>query len=223
MPMPLVKVSYDFALQQVERGKQGGGAVSLVVVGHGAAASFLEWQARLGPIESLNLALLIDAKDDRLVRRIQVEPDHVGEFFQEPGVAREFESLAAMRLEIVTPQDVTYRRLTNALVGRQGSATPMRVPFRFRLQGCVDHRFDAIRAISWLAAAARRNLPQSLQAFSGKTIPPESNRLAIDVQSGCDLGICLAGTCGQHDPAPQSHLLRRPEGGEPALDLPLLR
>jgi len=31
-------------------------------------ASFLERQTRLCPIESVNLALLIDAKDDRLVR-----------------------------------------------------------------------------------------------------------------------------------------------------------
>jgi len=42
-------------------------------VGHGAAASFLERQTRLCPIESVNLALLIDAKDDRLVRRTTSE------------------------------------------------------------------------------------------------------------------------------------------------------
>src|ERR1039458_4980424 len=118
MPVSLVKVSYNVSLQQVERGKQSGGSVSLVVVGHGAAAAFLERQDRLGPIERLYLALLIDAKHDGLVRRIQVEPDHVGEFFQKPGVARELEILGAMWLEIVTPQDVTYCRLTHSLIGR---------------------------------------------------------------------------------------------------------
>jgi len=35
MPVSLVKVYYDFSLQQVERGKQSGDSVSLVVVVRG--------------------------------------------------------------------------------------------------------------------------------------------------------------------------------------------
>ena len=116
-------------------------------------------QARLGPIERLYLGFLIDAKDDRLVRRIEVEPDYVGEFFQKLRVARQLESPGEMRLEIVTAQDVIYRRLTNTLIGCQGPATPMRAPFRLRLQSCVDDRLDTVRAIGWLTSATRRELP----------------------------------------------------------------
>jgi hypothetical protein len=48
-----------------------------VVVGHGASATFLHRQAGLCAIEGLDLAFLIDAQDQRLIRRLEVEPDHV--------------------------------------------------------------------------------------------------------------------------------------------------
>ena len=43
----------------VEGGEQGGGAMALVIVRHGATAALLERQARLGAIERLDRALLI--------------------------------------------------------------------------------------------------------------------------------------------------------------------
>lgn len=46
--------SDDGAVKDVEGGEQGGGAVALVVVGHGAAFPGLERQARLGAVERLD-------------------------------------------------------------------------------------------------------------------------------------------------------------------------
>jgi len=50
MPVPLVEIADDLALQQVEGGEKRGGAVALIVVGHGAAASRLQRQAGLGAV-----------------------------------------------------------------------------------------------------------------------------------------------------------------------------
>src|SRR6478672_4464273 len=58
MPMLLHAASDYLAFEHVEGGKQGGGAVALVVVGHSGDAPLLEGQARLGTIERLDLALL---------------------------------------------------------------------------------------------------------------------------------------------------------------------
>ena len=58
----------DLAGRHVERGEQRGGAVALVVVGHGAGAALLEGQAGLGAIERLDLALLVDSKHQRAGR-----------------------------------------------------------------------------------------------------------------------------------------------------------
>ena len=38
------------------------------------------------------------------------------------------------------------------------------------------------RTTRWLAAATRRYLPQPLQPFTCETVPPESNRIAINLQ-----------------------------------------
>ena len=48
------------AVEHAERGEQGGGAVALVVAGHGAGTPLLHGQAGLGAVERLDLALLVN-------------------------------------------------------------------------------------------------------------------------------------------------------------------
>jgi hypothetical protein len=62
---------------------------------------FLQRQARLGSLQGLYLALLVHAKHKRLIRRIQIEADHVGEFLEEFRIARQLERLGAMGLDVV--------------------------------------------------------------------------------------------------------------------------
>src|SRR5262249_47302948 len=59
MPVALHAAADDLALEHVEGGEEGRGAVADVVVGHGAAAPLLDRQPRLGPVEGLDLALFI--------------------------------------------------------------------------------------------------------------------------------------------------------------------
>src|ERR1700747_570230 len=47
------------AVEHAERGEQGGGAVALVIVRHGLAASRFDRQPWLGAVERLDLALFI--------------------------------------------------------------------------------------------------------------------------------------------------------------------
>lgn len=89
------------AVQHVESSEQGRGAIALVVVGHGARAALFHWQAGLGAVEGLDLALLIDTEHERLVGGIEVEPDHVLHFGGKVFVAGDFESVDEMRLEPV--------------------------------------------------------------------------------------------------------------------------
>ena len=56
MRVSLHAAAEDDAVEDIEGGKQGGRAVPLVVVGHGAALAGLERQTGLGSIERLNLA-----------------------------------------------------------------------------------------------------------------------------------------------------------------------
>jgi hypothetical protein len=65
------------AVEHAERGEQGGGAVPLVIVGHGLAAPGFDRQSRLGAIERLDLAFFVDRQHHRMGRRIDVKSDDV--------------------------------------------------------------------------------------------------------------------------------------------------
>ena len=58
MAMTLHALADGLAFQHVERRKQRRNAVTLVVVGHGAGASLLHRQPRLGAVQRLDLAFL---------------------------------------------------------------------------------------------------------------------------------------------------------------------
>src|SRR6266478_5763109 len=55
MAMALHTATDDLAFQDVERGKQGGGAMPLVVMRHCRATALLDGQAGLGAVERLDL------------------------------------------------------------------------------------------------------------------------------------------------------------------------
>ena len=72
MTVPLMEVADNLACEQIEGGEKCRCSVPLIIVGHRSASSLLQRQAGLSAIWGLNLALLVDTEDDRLVRWIQV-------------------------------------------------------------------------------------------------------------------------------------------------------
>src|SRR6185503_3764824 len=78
MTVALHAAADDVAVEHAERREQRGGAVPLVIMGHRLAAPRLDRQSRLGAVERLDLALLVDRQYHRVSRRIEVEPGDVG-------------------------------------------------------------------------------------------------------------------------------------------------
>ena len=172
MPMPLVALADHLPLQRLQCSEKRCSAITLVVVGHRAATTLFDRQTGLSPIQRLNLALFVHAQDDRLLRRIQVQSDHVGQFLQELGVAREFECLDKMRLQIVGLPDIVDGGLADTLTLGHRPATPMRHSCRFGLQSRLHYGGDLVNVIDRLASATWGDLPQSLQALFGKPRAP---------------------------------------------------
>ena len=77
MAMALHALADDLAVEHIERREQGRDAVPLIIVGHGAGTSLLHRQPRLGAVQRLDLAFLIDRQNNGVVGRIDVEPDDV--------------------------------------------------------------------------------------------------------------------------------------------------
>ena len=93
------------AIEDVQGGEQGGRAIALVVVGHGSGAALLHGQARLGAVERLDLALLVDRKHDGVRRRIDIEPDDITQLGDEVGIIGQLELAYPMRLKPVCAPD----------------------------------------------------------------------------------------------------------------------
>jgi hypothetical protein len=104
----------DTSIERVHRGKQRRHTMALVIVRHRLTATSLQRQARLGPVKRLDLALLIAAQDQGVLRGIEIQPDDVLEFFGEVLVVRYLEALSPMRLEAVRLPDAPHARLTYA-------------------------------------------------------------------------------------------------------------
>ena len=66
MAVTLHILTDDRAVEHTQRGKQRRCAVALIIVGQRPASPLFERQARLGPVERLNLRLLVDAQHDRM-------------------------------------------------------------------------------------------------------------------------------------------------------------
>jgi hypothetical protein len=98
MPMTPPARREDAAVEQVEGSEQGGGAVADRVVGHPLDITEAHGQQGLAALERLHLAFLVDAQDQRLVGRVEVEPHHIAQLLDEERVGRQLERVLAMRL-----------------------------------------------------------------------------------------------------------------------------
>lgn len=125
MTMALHIATDDRAVEDVESGEQYCRAVPFIIVCHGSKPALLQRQARLGAIESLNLAFLVDGQHDGVGRRVDIEPDNVAQLGNEVRIVRELELSAPMRLEPVHLPDAADCAGTDAARPRHQVGGPV--------------------------------------------------------------------------------------------------
>ena len=96
--MPRLAQPGDLPGRDIQRGEQGGGAVPDIIVGTFLRHERLHRQHRRGPVQGLDLRLLVHTKHYRVLRRCQVQPDDVGDLRDQFGVGGELERLRPPRL-----------------------------------------------------------------------------------------------------------------------------
>jgi len=102
MAMALHALADNLALKDIERREQGSNTMALVVMCHGSSAPLLHRQPRLGAVEGLNLALLIDRQDNGMVGRIDVEADDLVQFSGKLRIVGQLELADPVRLEAMS-------------------------------------------------------------------------------------------------------------------------
>ena len=113
-PVATLKAAYRFA-----------GPCRLEVVGAARDLSGPQREHRMGPVERLDLRLLVDREHQRVVGRVEVEPDDVDDFLGELRIPTELEGLEPMRLEVGGLPDLPHLPLRDAGVARHQPRAPM--------------------------------------------------------------------------------------------------
>jgi len=83
--VPLHVAADHGPVEDVERGKERGGAVALVIMGHGAGSPLFQRQAGLGLVEGLDLALLVERRGDRVSGRRDIEAHDIAKLVMNSG------------------------------------------------------------------------------------------------------------------------------------------
>src|SRR5580700_8065944 len=157
-------------------GKQGGGAVALVVVGHGAAFAGLHGQAGLGAIERLDLRFLVDRDNHGMDGRVHVEADNIFDLFSEGRVVGRLEGADPVGLKTVRLPDALHGAQADAYCLGDHAARPMsglsgRLAARERQD--FGHRRRRQR---FLAQFARLVAQQPVYALFGEALLPSPYR-----------------------------------------------
>ena len=206
-------IADDGAIKQAQRREQGRGAVPFIVVCHGPTATLLQWKTRLGAIESVNLAFLVNGEHQRLVRRIEVEPDHVMELLDKLSVAAELERPDEVRLETVPSPDPANGGLAETLGLGHGPRAPVSGRWGSGLQRGFDDGSHFAFGDARDTTGARGVTFQPGQAEGQKPFSPELNSGAGDGQGPGN--ILIGHAIGRHLNNPGS--LDESEGDPPAM------
>jgi hypothetical protein len=125
MPVTRAALREDGAVEQVEGGEQGGGAMADEVVGDPLDVAETQRQQRLGALQRLDLAFLVDTQDQRLVGRVEIQSDDVAQLLDEERIGGQLEAVAAMGLEAERLQEAMNAGLGDPGFGSQPAHAPM--------------------------------------------------------------------------------------------------
>jgi len=165
----------NMPFHHIQGRKQGGGAMSLIVMGHRFPAPLLERESRLGAIQSLDLTLLIDAEDERMFGGIQIQSHHVIEFLEELGILAELEGSHQVGFEPMGFPDTLHQGGVGAEVLGQRTQGPVRGCRRRRAQCGRDNAFLKGLPGLWRSTATGRVLGNPRDAVSREALPPQAH------------------------------------------------
>ena len=117
----------DPAGDDIQGGEECGGAVADVAVRHAFDVVEPEGPKRLGALQGLGLALLVDAQNHGMVGRMEMEADNVADLLNEERVGGELEVLLLVGLKVERGPEALDRGLGHLGGSDHGTAGPVRV------------------------------------------------------------------------------------------------
>ena len=217
MTMARHALTDDRSVENIECCKQRGCAVALVVVRYSSTAPLLHRQSRLSPVQRLDLALLINADHQRLIRGIQVKSHDIGEFLDESLVLGQLKGSRPMRLQSVgIPDALDCRRADSLFVGHCPH-TPVCGSLRGRLQCRIDDLLDLGGRNPRLPTTPWSVFGQCGWSSLHKAVSPKNDRRATCCHLAGDVTIRVASRGHEHETRAEDYLLRGVTSSNPCL------
>ena len=175
-PATLVMAGSDVAGEHVERGKQGRGAVALVVVAAAAERpSVGQLEMALGVLQRLDVRLLVDRQHDGVLRWIEIEPDDLGRLGDEIRIVGLAPRLTRGEIDPLLAQETTDVLIRHVdQFPRQQRRRPAAVAGRRRL---IEQRQNPLVGVASVTRGrpGSRQIAQPTQALARKARAPSAD------------------------------------------------
>ena len=179
--MATMQLTNDLAGGDVERGEQCGRPVALVIMRAPFGNAGRQGQNRLGPVERLDLAFLIDAEHHGFDRRINVQAHNVPGLFNKQWIGGQLERFLAVRLQPESAPNPTYRCLRQLAFFGHCPRTPMGGIHRLRFQGLGDDSIHA-RVVDRPGRTGARRIKQAIKPHLQEAASPFAHCLFRHLQ-----------------------------------------
>jgi hypothetical protein len=172
----------------VQGGKERGGAVPHIVMGHPLHVAQSHGQDGLGAVQGLNLGFFVDAQDHGLVRRIEIESHDVPDLLHEEGIGGEFEVLLPMGLQAEGSPDAVHRGFGEPGLGSQGPNCPMSSILGLGLQ-CLTDESGHLLIVNGARTAGLGLIVQTGEALMQEAPAPLPDRVIREAKLLGDGGV----------------------------------
>src|SRR6202453_4047246 len=157
-----VTLANDFASGHSQGCEERCRAMAFIIVGVSLSLSRPQRQQGLSAIQSLDLRFFIDAQDDGLIGRIQIQANPIANLFDKERIGGQLECIRAVWLEAKSAPDTPNGLAREPCGIGHATRAPVGGGLRLALQGLRDDLFDAGigdrpgGSRAWLARNARR-------------------------------------------------------------------
>ena len=186
--MAFSRLPDHFARLGVKRGVQGQRPMTEVLKPVSFDAPRRKRQHRILAVKCLDGGLLIHADHRRVLRRIQIQPDHLSGLGLELWVVGDQKAFKSTRLDTMLDPDAGHRHVRAVTeFGGQLARGPVRRPVSRFVVGCPRQHacFDPISYVVELAPGVAGEQPR--QPISGKSLAPTSDVTVAAVKFGANL------------------------------------
>jgi hypothetical protein len=196
MAMAFFALRQDFPALDIQCSEERSRAVALVIVGYSLDITQSHRQERLAALQRLNLALLVNREDERLIGGVKVESDDVSDLFNEERIGRELEILRSVRLNTKEREIALHGTLADTSLLGNASNTPVSgVPGLFLEHG-TKHLGDFILVMSAGPSGSGHIIEAGESILIEPVAPVADNR---EAHADCLCNVAMCGTSGREE------------------------